>query len=149
MMTRLFFAGCALLFASSAAMAETCDFQIESTDQMTYSTSEMKVGAECTDVKVTLKHTGKLPVESMGHNWVLSDTGDYQAVVQAGMSAGVEADHVPEGDDRVIANTELIGGGESTSVTFPTSDLKKGGDYTFFCSFPGHSGAMNGKLIFG
>jgi azurin len=148
-MTKLLLTGCALLFASSAAMAKTCDFQIEATDQMQYDVSEMKVGVECTKIAVTLKHTGKLPLQSMGHNWVLTETKDLQPVAEAGIAGGVKADHVPEGDDRVIAHTELVGGGESTSVTFPTSALKKGADYTFFCSFPGHSGAMNGKLIFG
>jgi azurin len=43
----------------------------------------------------------------------------------------------------------VIGGGETTTVTFPTSKLKKGGDYTFFCSFPGHWSIMKGKLTFG
>ena len=55
---------------------------------------------------------------------------------------------MPENDKRVIAHTKVIGGGQTTSVTFPTSKLVKGGDYTFFCSFPGHYGQMRGKLIF-
>jgi azurin len=33
-------------------------------------------------------------------------------------------------------------------VKFPTSALTKGGDYTFFCSFPGHAALMKGKLAF-
>jgi azurin len=41
----------------------------------------------------------------------------------------------------------MIGGGESTSITFDVSELEKGGDYTYFCSFPGHWGTMNGKLV--
>jgi azurin len=48
----------------------------------------------------------------------------------------------------VIAHTKVVGGGESTSVKFPVSKLTKGGDYTFFCSFPGHYGLMKGKLIY-
>jgi azurin len=56
---------------------------------------------------------------------------------------------VPKGDKRVLAATPLVGGGQSTSVKFPVSRLTKGGDYTFFCSFPGHYALMKGKLIVG
>ena len=41
----------------------------------------------------------------------------------------------------------MIGGGEETSVTFDISGLEPGGDYTFFCSFPGHYVLMNGQFI--
>jgi len=33
--------------------------------------------------------------------------------------------------------------------TIPMDKFEKGGDYTFFCSFPGHWSVMKGKLIFG
>ena len=65
------------------------------------------------------------------------------------MSAGLPNNYVPKDDKRIIAHTKVVGGGESTSITFPTSSLKKGGDYTFFCSFPGHWSVMKGKLTFG
>lgn len=53
------------------------------------------------------------------------------------------------GDARVIAHTKVIGGGQSTSLLFPALKLKKGGDYTLFCSFPGHWTMMKDKFIFG
>ena len=84
----------------------------------------------------------------MGHNWVLTKTADYTAVANAGMAAGLDKDYLPVDDKRIIAHTKVIGGGESTSVKFPVSKLTKGGDYTFFCSFPGHYGLMRGKLIY-
>ena len=34
-------------------------------------------------------------------------------------------------------------------ITIPMDKFEKGGDYTFFCSFPGHWSVMKGKLIFG
>jgi azurin len=80
---------------------------------------------------------------------VLTTTPDFQTVANAGMAAGAPQNYVPKGDARVIAHTKLVGGGESTSVTFPTSKLKKGGDYTVFCSFPGHWSQMKGKLTVG
>jgi azurin len=48
---------------------------------------------------------------------------------------------------RVIAHTKIIGGGETTKITFPGKALTAGGDYSFYCSFPGHSTMMKGKLV--
>jgi azurin len=82
----------------------------------------------------------------MGHNWVLSETADYMALAQAGQAAG-PPNYLPAGDARIIAATDIIGGGQETSITFATSALEPGGDYTYFCSFPGHFVLMYGKLI--
>lgn len=138
----------ALLF-STQLQAKTCELEIDSTDQMTFSTKELKVAGDCTEVKLTLHHTGKLAKAAMGHNWVLTRTPDYQGVATDGLKAGAGNDYLPTDDARIIAHTRLIGGGESDSVTFPVSALEKGGDYTFFCSFPGHWAIMKGVLVFG
>ena len=62
-----------LLFAARGAFAadKVCKVDIAGTDQMTFDKKEIAVAADCTEVEVTLKHTGKLPVQAMGHNWVL------------------------------------------------------------------------------
>ena len=44
----------------------------------------------------------------------------------------------------MIAHTDLIGGGQVTSIEFDAPDA---GTYEFLCSFPGHSGLMKGKFI--
>ena len=134
---------------SSTAFAKTCQVTIGGNDQMQFDKTSIPVAADCTEVELTLKHTGKLPATAMGHNWVLTKTADFQPVATAGTSAGVANAYVPKGDARVIAATKLVGGGESTTVKFSTSKLTKGGDYTFFCSFPGHWSLMKGKLVFG
>ena len=134
---------------SSVASAKTCSVAIEGNDQMQFNKTSIPIAADCTEVELTLKHSGKLPATAMGHNWVLTTTADFQPVAPAGASAGPANNYVPKGDARVIAATKLVGGGESTTVKFPTSKLKKGGDYTFFCSFPGHWSLMKGKLSFG
>lgn len=136
-----------LAAASGPAAAQSCELEIESNDQIQYNKDELVVPASCDEVTVTLAHVGKMPVEQMGHNWVLTRTDEYKDVAQKGMRAGLENQYLPQDDDRVIAATDLIGGGESTSVTIDTSSLESGGDYTFFCSFPGHYGVMNGKLV--
>ena len=131
------------------AADKVCKVDIASTDQMTFDKKEIAVAADCTEVEVTLTHTGKMPAAAMGHNWVLSKTADAQAVANDGLSAGVANDHVKKGDARAIAHTKIIGGGQTASVKFPTSALKKGEAYTFFCSFPGHIALMKGTFKFG
>jgi azurin len=95
---------------------------------------------------LTLKHVGMLAANVMGHNWVLSKTSDYQALAQAGQGAG-PPNYLPAGDAKVIAATNVIGGGQQTSVKVDMSKVMAGGDYTFFCSFPGHFVLMNGKFV--
>jgi azurin len=132
------------------AADKVCKLEIAGNDLMQFDKKELKADADCTSVSVTLKHTGKLAANVMGHTWVLTKTADMDAVVSAAMSAGEKAAYVPAGDKRVIAATkQVVGGGQSTTVTFPTSALKKGEDYTFFCSFPGHAALMKGKFSFG
>jgi len=131
------------------AADKLCKLEIEGNDLMQYDKKELKVAGDCTQVEVTLKHTGKLPAQAMGHNWTLVNTADASEVANAGMSAGLDKDYIPPGDKRVIAHTKVIGGGQSSSVTFATSALKKGGDYTYICTFPGHNALMKGKLVFG
>ncbi len=85
----------------------------------------------------------------MGHNWVLTTEADFKGVAMDGGSAGLKNNYLKEGDTRVLAATAIIGGGESTSVTFSTDGLTAGTAYTFFCSFPGHWGIMKGTFTLG
>lgn len=135
-----------LLFCGSAA-AQDCELTIEGNDQIMYDKSELVVPAGCDEVTVTMEHVGDLPVEQMGHNWVLTTSSDWEAVAQAGQAQGLENDYLPPNDDRIIAATDMVGGGESTSVTVDVSSLDPDESYTFFCSFPGHYALMNGEFI--
>lgn len=145
--TSLSFAACLAIFAQ-AASAKTCELTVEGNDAMQFNTKELTVEKDCTEVKVTLKHVGKLPKSAMGHNWVLTTEKDMAGVVGDAAKAGVAKDYLPEGDKRIIAATKLVGGGESTSATFKKDALKAGEAYKFFCTFPGHSGLMQGSLKF-
>src|SRR5262245_44374356 len=115
-------AAAVLTVFSSVAAAKTCQLEIEGTDQMSYSKKELAVAGDCTEVQLTLTHTGKMPVNAMDHNWVLTETKDMQTAATEGMSAGAKANYVKEGP-KILAHTPLVGGGQSTSVTFPTSKL--------------------------
>lgn len=132
-----------------AAWAKTCAVTITGTDQMSFDQTQIKVAADCTEVAVTLKHSGKLAAAVMGHNWVLTKTPDFQAVANAGTSSSLADNYLPKNDPRIIAHTKVIGAGQSDTVKFSTAKLSKGGDYTFFCSFPGHWAVMKGKFVFG
>jgi azurin len=145
-------AALALLTAISAprlACADPCQLEISGNDQMQYDKQLLSVPASCTQVTLTLHHTGKLPREAMGHNWVLVNAADFNAVVTAGMAAGLANDYVQPADKRVLAHTRIIGAGQTVSVTFATSILKPGADYRYLCTFPGHNALMRGTLRFG
>jgi azurin len=134
---------------SSAALADGCKVEIEGNDAMQFNLKEIKVDAGCAEIEVTLKHVGALPKATMGHGFVVTTAADMQAVANDGIAAGIDNNHIKPGDDRVIAASKLVGGGETTTLTIPGSKLEAGGDYMFFCPFPGHNAMMKGKFIVG
>jgi len=139
-----------LALAGNAFGADkVCKLEITGTDAMQYDKKELSVAGDCTQVELTLHHSGKLPAQAMGHNWVLAKSGDVSGIASDGVGAGFAKDHIKDGDARVIAHTKIVGGGQSTSVTFPMSKLKAGESYTYFCSFPGHSSLMKGTFKVG
>mgnify|MGYP006190441109 CR=1 FL=1 len=114
---------------------------LNSNDQMKFDKSEIRVKAG-EKIKLTLNHTGKLPKNAMGHNFVLLTKGtDVQKFATAAMNEKSK-EYIPA--KGVIAHTKLIGGGESTTIEF-TVPAK--GIYDFICSFPGHYAMMKGKFI--
>ena len=137
---------CVTAATAPAFAAPICSVDIESNDAMQFNSKAISVPAACKQFTVKLKHVGKMPKSAMGHNWVLAKTADMQGVANDGIAAGVDKDYLKAGDARVIAHTKVIGGGESTSVTFDVAKLKNGESYAWFCSFPGHSGIMKGTL---
>ena len=133
--------------APLAHAAANCTIDLSGDDRMQFDQKEITVSASCPKITVNLKHTGKLPAQAMGHNVVVTATPDVAGVAAAGMKAGAADQYVPKGDAKVVGFTPVIGGGATTTATFAGSKLKAGGDYTFFCSFPGHSAIMKGKLV--
>ncbi|WNW13142.1 azurin [Pseudomonas sp. DTU_2021_1001937_2_SI_NGA_ILE_001] len=137
-----------LTLASGQLLAAECKATVESNDMMQFTTKTVEIDKSCKTFTVELKHVGTLPKNVMGHNWVLTKAADMQGVATDGMGAGIDKDHLKDGDDRVIAHTKLIGGGESTSVSFDPSKLNPNEKYKFFCSFPGHVAMMQGDIVF-
>jgi azurin len=138
-----------IVFMASGARAAECRLDIEANDQMQFNQRQLRVDANCESIEVTLKHAGMQPKKIMGHNWVLAKSSDVNALVNAGMSAGLANNYQIANDPRIIASTPVVGGGESTTITFNTAKLQPGGDYTFFCTYPGHIALMKGAFVFG
>ncbi len=135
-----------LALASGQAFAAQCSVDVDSTDQMTFNTKAIEISKSCKTFTVNLTHSGSLPKNVMGHNWVLSKKSDMAGVSSDGMAAGVDKNYLKPDDGRIIAHTKLIGAGEKDSVTFDVAKLTAGEAYEFFCSFPGHSSLMKGAV---
>ena len=149
MVTSLRILGACLLLTGGVAVADPCKLSIESNDEMRFNLHELAVPAECTEVEVTLRHSGQLSAKAMGHDWVLSKDSDMPGIVNAGLAAGASHGYLPEHDKRIIAATPIVGGGQSATVTFATALLQAGTRYAFFCTSPGHSTVMRGIFKFG
>lgn len=135
----------ALLFAAPQVFAADCSVELTGNDQLQFNKKSIEVSKACESFTINFKHIGKLAREVMGHDVVITKAADKDAVNTAGMQAGLANGYVPQDDGRVVAASDLIGGGESTSVRFDPKKLA-GGDYVFFCSFPGHASIMTGNL---
>ena len=100
-------------------------------------------------VELVLAHVGEQSVEAMGHNVVVLKDPDASAMsfAIACQSEGgkIENDYLPKAlRDRVLAHTDMLGGGEEDRVTFTAPE--KPGKYPFVCTFPGHAPTMNGEM---
>lgn len=135
-----------LTLASGHVLAAECSTTVDSTDQMSFNTKAIEIDKSCKTFTVNLTHSGSLPKNVMGHNWVLSKEADMQPIATDGLGAGIDKDYLKEGDARIIAHTKIIGAGEKDSVTFDVSKLAEGEKYGFFCSFPGHISMMKGSV---
>lgn len=137
----------AFIAFSGAVFADECAVDMTSNDQMQYNLKEITVPKSCETFTINLSHVGKLPKTAMGHNVVVAKTADKAGIAADGIAAGLDNQYVKPEDKRVIGFTPMIGGGEKASLSLKTADLEAGGDYSYFCSFPGHLAIMNGKLI--
>lgn len=123
---------------------DVVEITLEANDNMQFDKNEIKVPVG-KEVKLTLKHTGKMSKDLMGHNFVLLNEGADMAAFAAEAMKAKDSDYIPASKaSDIMAHTDLIGGGESTSVTFT---VEKPGTYEYLCSFPAHYAMMKGKLI--
>lgn len=96
-------------------------------------------------VKLVLKNVGEMPKESMGHNAVILTPGTDLPAFGGEAIKAVDTEYIPVTfGSSIIAHTKLLGPGETDTIEF-TLDEK--GVYPFVCSFPGHYGVMQGKIV--
>lgn len=96
-------------------------------------------------IRLVFHNTGTKAPTSMTHNVVILKPGveipDFADVARNAK----DEQYVPASlDSLVIAHTKLVGGGESEELDFT---LPKAGVYDYICSFPGHWGTMQGKIV--
>jgi azurin len=127
---------------AAAPVEKEVSITINAGDDMKYDLAEIKV-KEGQIVKLTLNHTGKLAKQAMGHNWVLLAQGTIVSDFSVKAMQAKDTDYIPAGAPEVLANTKLIGGGETVTIEF-VAPAK--GVYEFICTFPGHSGMMKGAF---
>ena len=139
-----------LLFFISLCIFTNCSIEndvnkivITSDDYMKFNTSKITVKSGKL-VKLTLKHIGRLDVQVMGHNFVLlKDNVDLVEFANKAAMAS-KNQYIPVESNEVIVYTDMIGGGQETTIEFLPPEV---GVYNFICSFPGHYAMMKGKFI--
>lgn len=136
--------GCGKSGGSGASAKGQNVVTISGDDQMKFDKKTIKVKAG-QKVKLTLKHTGKMKAEVMGHNFVLLKKGtDASAFATKAVAAKDQQYIPPDMKDSVLAYTKVIGGGQSDTIEFVAPPA---GSYPFLCSFPGHFAMMQGELV--
>jgi azurin len=96
-------------------------------------------------ISLIFKNTSAKSPASMTHNVVILKSGvDIADFADVAHNAKAEQ-YVPSSlDSLIIAHTRLVSGGDSDQVEFI---IPKPGVYDFICSFPGHWGTMQGKIV--
>ncbi len=129
--------------ATNPATNVATEITVEANDRMQFDTKEISVKAG-EKITLTLKHVGKLPKQAMGHNWVLLKEGVVVKDFAMEAMKAKENDYLPKDSKDIIVATELLGGGETDTITF---EAPAKGTYTFICTFPGHYGIMQGTFV--
>lgn len=121
---------------------DTVSIILNSNDKMQFDKTDITV-FEGQTVILRLNHTGSMPIEAMGHNFVLL-TNDISVSDFGKQAVSAKAnEYIPADKQHVIAHTRLIGGGETDTIIF---EAPKKGTYDFVCSFSGHYSIMKGKF---
>lgn len=121
------------------------ELTIKGTDNMKFDVTLIEAEPGET-LRITLEVVSNLPKTAMGHNIAIIDKDtDVQEFVMQSMSAADNEYIAPAFEDEVIANTKMIGGGETSVIEFTVPE--EAGDYEYVCTFPGHYfGGMKGIL---
>lgn len=130
------------LFGNSDTVRE---ITIKGTDNMKFDVTMIDAKPGET-IRLTLETKSNMPANAMAHNVAIVDLGvNVQEFVLASMSSPDTEYISPDYKDQVIAYTDMIGGGEVSTIEFTVPSTP--GDYEYVCTFPGHYfGGMKGIL---
>jgi azurin len=144
----LILSGCSKSQPAAAAAGPPGPRTIDLTagDNMKYNITRIEASPGET-LHVTLTNTGALPIEAMGHDWILLRAGvDADAYSRAAIAAKDNNYQPPSLAFEVLASIPLLGPGRTGEVTFNAPNQP--GEYPFLCSFPAHYQAgMRGVLV--
>lgn len=129
--------------STAAEDGDVVEITLSANDQMRFDKNELRVKSGQT-VRLILRHTGQMAENVMGHNFVLLEEGTDVSEFGQEAARAQDNDYIPANSENVIAHTEMIGGGETTTIEF---EAPAAGTYDFICSFPGHYALMQGKFI--
>ena len=96
-------------------------------------------------IMLIFKNTATTSAAAMSHNVVIlkpgTDIADFADVARTAQ----KEEYIPSAvASLIIAHTRLVSGGASDEVEFT---IDQPGVYDFICSFPGHWGTMQGKIV--
>ena len=137
----------AILF-TAPGIAQSDDVRtitVKGLDNMQFSETliEAKPGEK---LRIVLETVSNLPPAAMAHNLaILEQNVNVEEFVMSSMAMPDEDYIDPQYEDKLIAYTEMIGGGETSTIEFTVPEIP--GDYEYVCTFPGHYyGGMRGIL---
>src|SRR5690554_2587716 len=88
-------------------------------------------------LRIVFTTVSNMPPQAMSHNLVIMDLEtDLDAFAMASMMAADNDYLAPDYEDQIIAATEMVGGGETSTIEFTVPETP--GDYDYICTFPGH-----------
>src|SRR5690625_7546981 len=111
------------VFATAAFALQAKTVEIEGLDSLDY--SENTITAEPgEEITIKLTNNSELPADAMSHNLVvLVADADARAFDEAAREAGADNDYLQTGmDDKIVAHTGMVAGGESDTSTVNAAD---------------------------
>jgi len=127
---------------------DKCSVIVGANDTMLFDTKIMKISKSCQNFSVTLTHNGKGAKQEMGHNLVIAKVSDLEKIALEGSTQGLENDYLMPNDQRIIAHTKMLEGGETDTITFATNKFLADEEYGYICTYRGHFILMRGKIEF-
>src|SRR5664279_554810 len=122
----------------------TDTIQLKAGDNMRFDQELFRVRAG-KKIRLVLYNTSKKSATSMTHNVVVLVKGTDIADFADAVHTAKEEQYTPASvAPLIITHTKMVPDGESDAVDFV---IPQAGVYDFICSFPGHWGTMQGKIV--